>query len=276
MRELYRRDKRAHDRTLRCYLSLDCPANCSFCSAGMPSLDPERRAATLPARIWAEGINRRRRHTIFCGGEPLLYPELTQLLGWLPRGQKVEMYSNLMPAIEPFLEADRPCGWLISLHPAVASAERDAWYRKVERLIDAGNGVRFHVIKKGDWCRRRDFLLERGQKVTCCDDQGGYVKSTAAPEPVVTCATFIECYGPDGYRYPCVTLLGKGERPQEHISSADGPDGFITQCSHFGRCCPCDNLVEGRVTAPDVRPEPEPEPQPEPTEEAADADEAGL
>ncbi len=274
MRELYRRDKRAHDRTLRCYLTLDCPANCSFCSAGMPTLTAARRAVTLPARIWAEGINRRRRHTIFCGGEPLLYPELTPLLRAIPRRIKVEMYSNLMPSVQPFLDAGRPCGWLISLHPAVT--DRKLWYSQVEQLLAAGNGVRFHVIKKGDWRRRSDFLLARGQRVTCCDDQGGYVKSTAPPEPVVTCTTFIECYGPDGYRYPCVTLLGKGERRQEHISAPDGPDGFITECPHFGRCCACDNLVEGRVTAPEVPSEPEPEP--EPHEEAADAepDAAGL
>jgi hypothetical protein len=54
-------------------------------------------------------------------------------------------------------------------------------------------------------------------------------------------------FGPDGYRYPCVTLLGKGEKRLEHILDADGEDAQIIECRYYGLCVGCDNNASGWV-----------------------------
>lgn len=245
MKILYERKKRVRDRVMRCYLSLDCPANCRFCSANIPAVHPEYKRAVLDAGVWAAGINRRGRKALLAGGEPLCYPQMRELLCLIDRGIPLEIYSNLIPDISDVLAADRPLRWLISLHPAVDDYE--LWYRQVNRLIAAGHAVRFHVIKQGNWEERTSFLKNKGMGVTCCDDQRNYIKSTAANPGPVWCSTYYYVYGPDGWRYPCVTKLGLGENPISHISEDDETDESIVRCNRFGSCAACDNLVEGKV-----------------------------
>lgn len=242
----YERIKRAHDRVMRCYLSLDCTANCRFCAANIPKLSERRKSVWIPAIQWAEGINRRKRKVLLCGGEPLLYPQLTELLKLITGDIAIEIYSNLMPDVTPVLAAGRKLRWLISLHPAVS--DYGIWFYQVTQLIAAGHNVRFHVVKKGDWENRRDFLKHKGDfKVTCCDDQSGYDKSTKPNPGTVNCSSYYYVYGPDGYRYPCVTKMGLGMDRQSSISQDDEKDEIVTQCDMFGVCAGCDNLIEGRV-----------------------------
>lgn len=243
---LYERTKAHHDRTVRCYLTLACSRACPWCSAGVPAIEAAIKAATTPARVWAEGINRRGREIILCGGEPLLYPELGELIGRVRADIRIQIYSNLEGDIRPLLAAARRFPILASLHKPVTDLG-DAWFTTARRLIDAGNGVRIHIVKQGNWQQRRDLAQTLGVKVTCCDDQTTYCKSTGNVRDLVTCTQCYFVYGPDGYRYPCVTLMGRGESRREHISADDGPDSLTTECSRFGRCVGCDNLVEGSV-----------------------------
>ena len=103
-RILYQRSRVYADRTVRCYLSLDCNANCSYCSAGIPSLTKERKAVSIDPEIWAEGINRRGRSTILAGGEPFLYRGFNDLVSML-KIPRVEIYTNLLIDVEGFLKA---------------------------------------------------------------------------------------------------------------------------------------------------------------------------
>lgn len=250
---LYERHKAHHDRTVRCYLTLACSRACPWCSAGIPGLSAERKAATLPAAVWAEGINRRGREVILCGGEPLLYRELGALLAGISPKIRIQIYSNLEGDIDPLLRASRTFPILASLHTD-DDDQQVRWLERATALIAAGNGVRVHIVKKGDWQTRRDLAADLGVKVTCCDDQRGYSKSIGTPRRV-NCLQFYYVYGPDGYRYPCVTLMGGGQSRREHISEPDGLDGLVTQCDRFGACCGCDNLVEGRAVAAPESPE---------------------
>lgn len=246
MKILYERSRRVRDRTMRCYLSLACPCNCDFCSANIPLLPATNKTRWLPAIVWAAGLNRRGRKVLLCGGEPLLYPQMRELLTLLRTDIALEIYSNLMPDIGPVIASGRGARWLISLHPCVT--DREKWFEQVRRLLDNGHSVRFHIVKAGDWQRRRDFLRAKGEfKVTCCDDQGTYVKSSSPNPGEVRCSSHYYVYGPDGWRYPCVTKLGLGEDPVSHISETDETDEIVTRCMHFGSCAACDNLIEGKV-----------------------------
>lgn len=245
MKIFYERVKRVRDRVMRCYLSLDCPCNCNFCSANIPKLSDERKSICIPAIQWAEGLNRRHRKILLCGGEPLLYPQMTELLTLISNDIPIEIYSNLMPDISEVLASGRGLRWLISLHPCVEDYE--GWFEQVSRLIKAGHSVRFHVVKKDNWEQRADFLKAKGMKVTCCDDQTDYNKSTMANPGRVFCSSHYYVYGPDGWRYPCVTKLGLGEKRISHISDDDETDEIIVECNRFGSCAGCDNLIEGKV-----------------------------
>jgi len=252
---LFLRKKRHADRTVRCYLTLDCTSNCEFCSAGIPSLTVERKAVRVPAEVWAEGINRRRRDTILAGGEPLLYDELPRLINLID-GVRLSVFTNLQCDITQFLEeVTRPISFLVSLHPS--TPDLDEWSDRVDALIAARHSVRFHIVKSGDnWLSLRNFLVEEKgyTRVTCCGDQRGGVKSRGIDMnkecPSVRCAGRIFLFGPDGYRYICVKLMGLGGEfgRFEHMSEPDGPNWQVVDgCSHFGLCTGCDNNIEGTV-----------------------------
>jgi len=245
MTTYYERIKRVRDRVMRCYLSLDCTANCSFCSANIPKLPAERKETWIPAVQWAEGLNRRHRKILLGGGEPLLYPQMSELLRLIAADIEIEIYSNLMPDISAVLAGSRRLKWLISLHPAVKDYDR--WFEQVVRLMEAGHPVRFHVVKTGNWSERAEYLAAKGLKVNCCDDQRGYPKSTKPNPGPVWCSNCIYLYGPDGWRYPCVTKLGLGEDRISRISDDDEEDEITVKCNRFGECAGCDNLIEGKV-----------------------------
>lgn len=248
MEIFYERVKRVRDRVMRCYLSLDCSANCSFCSANIPKLPAERKSIWIPASQWAEGLNRRGRNVLLGGGEPLLYPQMTELLRLIAANIPIEIYSNLIPDVSAVLASGRILKWLISLHPAVKDYDR--WFEQAVRLMEAGHPVRFHVVKQGNWQERAEYLTAKKMKVTCCDDQRGYHKSTKPNPGPIWCSNYIYLYGPDGWRYPCVTKLGLGEDRTSGISYDDEEDGIIVKCNRFGECAGCDNLIEGKVWKP--------------------------
>lgn len=253
---IFERKKQHHDQTIRCYLTLDCHANCSFCSAGIPSISPERKGHTLPSHVWVEGINRRSRHAILAGGEPFLYDELPELVNQIDPNIKLEIYSNIEQPVDRYLHiVDRRLVFLVSLHPSVT--DLNEWAFRIDELVGAGNGIRFHVVKAGDWQDRVEFLKDRFDNrysITACDDQRAYPKSAGVETnqlyPLVECTTSIYSFGPLGYRYKCTTLLGAGgdEGRYEHISEPDSEDEMtLDRCTQYGLCVGCDNLIESVV-----------------------------
>lgn len=261
---LYERTRSAPDRTVRCYLTLACTRACPWCSAGVPAVAPARRAVALPAAVWSAGINARARATILAGGEPLLYPHLAELLGRIDRNIPIELYTNLEGDVTPLLRSRMKYKILASLHDD--GVEPDSlWFEALAAVMNAGHSVRCHVVKAGNWRHRVDLLNTFGVRTQCCCDQRAGVKSrdliarsetaegTENTEEVVKAARRVRCtnriflFGPDGYRYPCVTLLGRGERAMEHITDRDGPDAWTGSCQLFGSCVGCDNNIEGRV-----------------------------
>jgi len=251
---LYHRQKNIVERVVRCYLTLNCNANCEYCSAGINEITPERKKIWIPAEEWAEGINAKNRYTILAGGEPFLYPEFAKLYSMLNPTFKVEVYINLQADISDFLALNnkRPSNFLVSLHPSVK--DREVWNDQVQELIKQGFPVRFHIVKSEGWEERRQFLIDKGyagaQRITCCDDQRVGVKSTNnLYQGQVRCKHQIYLYGPDGYRYHCVKYMGLDVRQVDHISlkDDDSDNWTVRRCYLFGDCTGCDNNIIGSV-----------------------------
>lgn len=251
---VYSRKKKNADRTVRCYLSLDCNGGCEYCSAGVPHAPLNVRRQSIAPEIWAEGINRRGRECILAGGEPFLYPYLPELVNMLK--VRSQIYTNLKCDVNRFLSVvKRPLPILASFH-VMNEREREEWLCNARALILVGHHLRIHLVKQGDWKERVTFIRNNGieNKITACDDQRHGVKSSGQKtndlSPSVTCRTRIYLYGPGGYRYPCVTLMVNGieQSRLEHISDEDGYDwSTVTKCERFGMCVGCDNNIEGEV-----------------------------
>lgn len=254
MSVVYSRTKQNADRTTRCYLSLDCDGGCEYCSAGVPDAPREVRRYAIAPEIWAEGINRRNRECILAGGEPFLYPAFAELVNMV--NVRSQIYTNLKTDVTAFLKAvNRRLTILASCHP-MNDVARALWLSNARSVIDAGHALRFHIVKTKDWRERLAFIRDNGIEsgVKACDNQKGGVKSSGAETnelmPLVDCRHRIFLFGPDGYRYPCVTLMVNDikEARLEHISDPDGADWTqVRNCERFGFCVGCDNNIEGEV-----------------------------
>ncbi len=251
---VYSRTKRNVDRVTRCYLTLDCNGFCEYCSAGVPGASQEVREQSIAPEVWAEGINRRGRECILAGGEPFMYPWLTELTNMIR--VRTQIYTNLKCDVSGFLSAvKRPLAVLASCH-IMDSIERQAWLENARGMINAGHHLRFHIVKSEGWRERVTFIRDNGiqNQITACDDQRGGIKSSGQKTndlmPSVTCRHKIFLFGPDGYRYHCITLMRNGDKAArlERISDGDRPDETIfNQCDLFGLCVGCDNNIQGEV-----------------------------
>jgi hypothetical protein len=255
MKKLFRKIRKIPDYTVRCYLTLRCGGLCEFCSAQVPQAGEARRAVRIPAEQWAEGLNRRARHTILAGGEPFLYPGFYKLVNLLEPSYKVEIYTNLQQDVVPFIyAAKRSFQFLISLHPGT---DLDKWREYVDLLSQSGHSLRFHVVRMPGYEQLAEFLKSSGIvgkfKTALQGDQRSGPKSagpqTNREHPLVNCRSRIILFGPDGYRYHCVHKIVTGDKSGrfEHITQNDGNIETEIDCREFGLCAGCDNNIEGRV-----------------------------
>jgi len=255
MKPLYERNKRNADRIVRCYLTLKCTSNCTYCSAGIPNVSEKVKNTWIPAEIWAEGLNRRGRACVLAGGEPFLYPEFGKLISLIERRYPAWIYSNLECDPSPLIDnATKPFPILASLHQW---CDFEEWYKNVQRLWDAGHFMKFHIVKAGNFKKVTDFLTEKGivgkYSTKLCGDQNVGVKSRGIEQnqafPLVSCSSRIYLFGPDGFRYPCVSKMGRQDPigRLEHIEQEDSNDWSETLCDNFGLCTGCDNNIEGKV-----------------------------
>jgi len=255
MKILYERNKRNADRIVRCYLTLDCTSNCSYCSAGVPHIAWSVKKVWIPAEEWAEGLNRRNRAAVLAGGEPFLYPEFGKLISLINRTYPCWIYTNLELDPKPLIEnATKPFPILASLHQW---CDFELWYKHVQALWDAGHFLKFHIVKAGNYKKVTDFLEAKGivgkYSTKLCGDQNVGLKSrgeaTNKQYPKVDCSSRIYLFGPDGFRYSCVSRMGRQEQlwKQEHITDEDSGDWIFTSCDNYGLCTGCDNNIEGKV-----------------------------
>lgn len=249
---LYKREKRVPDRTVKCYLTVDCNLNCHYCSADVPNISRQRKDVILPPEVWAEGINRRNRACLLAGGEVFLYPHFAELVNLIKRRLRIDIVTNgSVDMSDWLLRVHKKPRFLISCHP-MSDKQREQWKRNVLHLVYFGFGVRFHVIKSEGWRERVEFIRSLGipHRITACDDQRSYIKSRIENRrDKVHCTGRLFIYGPDGYRYPCARLMGLGQNGLEHISEPDDADWLtVENCSWFGQCTGCDNMIEGEVT----------------------------
>jgi hypothetical protein len=244
MSVIYER-KKGRDNAVRCFLTFNCDSGCPYCSLFVPFLSLERKKVHIPPDVWAEGINRRNRPVILTGGEPLLYPELTDLVR-LVTTRSIDIHTNLQHSVDGFLKDDiRRVNFLVSLHQAGSIEE---WLDRARALIKAKHRLRGHVVKYGsDWQERASAARALGIHIVSCDDQS---RAKLPQYPRVLCRSGRYHYGPDGFRYVCTTLMGIGSSAGrlEHISQDDGPEYNEIECNLFGNCTACDIYTEKRVT----------------------------
>jgi hypothetical protein len=257
MKALCQKTRQFADRTVRCYLTYRCSANCEFCSAQIPEVRENIRPTEIGPDTWAKGLNRRCRHSILAGGEPFLYRHFERLIGLLEADKfKIEIYTNLRQPVDGFLKAARGrYMFLVSLHPGT---DRKAWLGNIEKLAAANHGVRIHIVRSAGFEELQQFirdagLVERFRSALQGDQRSG-IKSSGAEtnraHPRVNCVHRIFLFGPDGNRYHCVHKMMTAEPAAErgHISGADGANWTrFAGCAEFGLCAGCDNNIEGRV-----------------------------
>lgn len=255
MKKLFEKKKNHPDYTVRCYLTLRCDSMCEFCSAQIPQVTAERKKIEIPADVWAEGLNRRRRNTVLAGGEPFMYSQFEDLISMLDGGYKVEIYTNLRHDVDLFIRAARrPYIFLISLHPGTDLA---AWRKRVEKLSKAGHSLRFHIVRAPGYEKLAEYLKDSGivgrYRTALQGDQRAGPKSAGAEankrHPLVKCTSRIFLFGPGGYRYHCVHQMIKGNLMAEfgHITQKDKDIETSVKCNEFGLCSGCDNNIEGSV-----------------------------
>jgi hypothetical protein len=166
---------------------------------------------------------------------------------------RLVIYTNLQHDITAFLKVSRPMNFSVSLHSS--TLDQEEWYSRVLLLKEAGHGVRFNVVRYGNWQSLKRFLEEKGETlIASAFDQRQGIKSsgkeTNRKYPRVKCSSRIFLFGPDGYRYICVKRMGLGSTfgRFEHISGEDGPVGLeVAGCDSFGLCTGCDNNIIGEV-----------------------------
>lgn len=243
------------DYTVRCYLTLRCESQCAFCSAQVPQASADRRAVKIPAEVWAEGLNRRARHTVLAGGEPFLYSEFSKLISMLEPTYKIEIYTNLQHDVTGFVKAaGRTYQFLVSLHPGT---DLEKWRDRVSELGAAGHSLRFHVVRAPGYEKLAEFLETSGivgrYRTALQGDQRAGPKSAGAEanreHPLVRCSSRIMLFGPDSFRYHCVHKLVGGDA-NSCFGRINEPDRNIEteiECTEFGLCAGCDNNIEGRV-----------------------------
>jgi len=256
MIELFKKTRRNPDYTVRCYLTLRCDSMCSFCSAQIPQVSPDRKNVESPPEAWAEGLNRRARYAILAGGEPFQYSGFCELVRLLKGGYKIEIYTNLQQDVSGFVRAaQRPYQIVVSLHPATPDLE--AWRERVEILAHEGHSLRLHIVRTPGYEKLVEFLADSGitgrYSIALQGDQrsgpksGGYFANKE--HPLVECTSRIFLFGPDGCRYHCVHKMVTGDEAARfgHISQADYDIQTQMQCREFGYCAGCDNNIEGAV-----------------------------
>ncbi|MDY7000177.1 MAG: radical SAM protein [Thermodesulfobacteriota bacterium] len=237
------------DGHLRIYPTLRCNLRCPYCVN-------EQMGATFkkyqlaPPEKWAEAINREKRHVVFTGGEPFLYPNLDRLANFIDPELRVRIYTNLcLGVLETLRKIKRRVHFFVSWHPR-KGAEKDTFLANLNYILDAPHMTAdIHVI---DAEETRELLAEdlkyfrsKGIDPNVDSDQRTFEGSGRAEPVTAYCRRRIYLIAPDGTRYQCVSRLMRRVRPMENFFETPlGPEANVDICGEFGNCAPCDSLGE--------------------------------
>ena len=258
----------AFDGHLRIYPTLRCNLRCPYCVN--EQVGPvDKGYAAVPPGDWAEAINREGRHVVLTGGEPFLYPGLTDLVNAVQRHLMVRVYTNLcLDLAEPLSRLEREALFFVSWHPRPGGeGEREAWrelflanwrvIRDDPRLAAVVHAVRApeteHLLPED-----MEWFAARGLDIAVDEDQRGFAGTGRGTVSRAFCRRRIFLIAPDGSRYQCVSRLMRRCEPMENM--LQGPltgDACLTFCSDWGNCAPCDGLGETAMAVPVHQQEPE-------------------
>lgn len=137
-----------------------CNLHCTYCDtqwANQPDCPvQERSPAQLDAEIRAAGVT----NVTLTGGEPLLQPELPELLALLARGGalRVEIETNGAVPIAPFCGENRPAFTMDYKLPS--SGCESAMRRENFPLLRAEDTVKFVAGERADLDRAREIMQQ--------------------------------------------------------------------------------------------------------------------
>lgn len=244
------RNKAVFDGNLRLYPTLRCNLSCAYCVNEQVGPTVKDHPAVEPGR-WIAAINRERRHVVFTGGEPFLYPGLVEVINAVDPEFKVRVYTNLCLPLDRHLAAiRRRVHFFVSWHPQKA-ASRERFLANARAL--AANPLftcDMHAIdteenRAGTLAADLAFFRDQGLTLKMDEDQRTFPGACAGVRREALCAKRIYLVGPDGARYQCVSRLMRGDRPMENMLDGPlGPDLAAGPCPDFGNCAPCDQLGE--------------------------------
>lgn len=253
-------NKAVFDGNLRIYPTLRCNLTCAYCVNEQVGPTVKDYAPVEPER-WARAIAREKRHVVFTGGEPFLYPGLVEVINAVAPELKVRVYTNLCLPLEKHLAAlARPVHFFISWHPQKA-ANRDRFLANARVIADSPLfSCDIHAIdtrenRAGSLDADLDFFRSQGLELKMDEDQRTFPGACAGTVQEALCAKRIYLIGPDGARYQCVSRLMRADRPLENMLDGPlGPDLAAGPCPDFGNCAPCDQLGETVMHALGGRP----------------------
>lgn len=220
-------------------ITLECDFFCNYCST------PYAETDEIGPEQWIELINSQPyEKVVFTGGEPLMYKGLFDVI----KGIEIPsiIFTNLHAWKKEYsFELDRnKTSFYISWHPQYEDLDDF-----VEKVIDLRDNkyniegvfwVRFSKID-AKILKNVRYIEEQFKSKGMEFDPYGFkevrdqreIKLTRAPS---TCRIDRTLLGPDGKRYPCITLL----RQQSKSIKLDHYDGIYCDSR---KCTPCDAAV---------------------------------
>ncbi len=238
------------DNVIRIYPTLRCNMRCTYCSNGLD----KPRIPEASAKFWVDGLKRlpnpkQIAAVHITGGEPFLYPYLTELVNAVPVDNGVMLYTNLTVPPKKFINGlKRKLSIRGSIHYPINAKEVK------ENIIALNNSpyvdsVSIVFLKesaaKVEYYKH--FIRIPGISIAETNNQWGLNEKTAGIPKEVACTNRIWLFGPDGYRNQCIHHMREGIKSKERFNDIDwnvSSCDITVMCKNFGCCCACDGLID--------------------------------
>ena len=246
---------------LHTFVTLRCNHSCGYCSVSTNGKTCNAfggRFKELTAEEWGQVFRKRRRNVIVCGGEPMLHPEIMDILWAIPLVRDVRLFTNGMLLTDDqiyelgeWATRSRDHGGTaevdISYHPP---ADVSLFVDRVLRTRAAGvpgcqmaikpvlppHQGRVRCVKRILQDRRVSFTIRKDATL-----QLATVTAYNDPPEQVYCRRRHIVLAPDGRRYPCVRHMLVGTAPMEDSLNEGIRSWEQTHtCQSYGKCTTCD------------------------------------
>jgi len=241
------------DGKVRAYLTLRCNLQCEFCvNTYIDSGIHLNTYRLLSPDEWINIFNGLNRDIVITGGEPLLYPGLSEIITGVKSELGITIYSNLKVPIRNDISWIKRKGLVFygSYHPNYG---KDCVFVENVRILKQ-HAVPFtlHAIDVMGREKLEKLFIERlgtdFPKISIDEDQRNLFDSSSKKfKKRVRCRRTIILIAPDGTRYQCVSRMVRRVDPFESMlkESFTGPCREVI-CNDYGFCAPCDGLGETR------------------------------